>query len=68
MRFEWDSEKDLINQKKHGGLAFQSAAIVFDDPDSIFRKDRAVAGEQRCRHRDGNGCTAAGGPRLPHGA
>ena len=47
MRFEWDSEKNRINQKKHGGLAFDSAALVFDDPDSIFLKDREVEGEQR---------------------
>jgi uncharacterized DUF497 family protein len=26
MRFEWDSEKDRINRKKHGGIAFESAA------------------------------------------
>jgi uncharacterized DUF497 family protein len=32
MRFEWDSEKDRINQRKHGGIAFESAALVFDDP------------------------------------
>ena len=32
---------------EHGGLSFESAALVFDDPHSIFRKDRVVAGEQR---------------------
>jgi uncharacterized DUF497 family protein len=47
MRFEWDSEKNRINQQKHGGIAFGSAARVFDDPHVIFRKDRIVAGEQR---------------------
>jgi uncharacterized DUF497 family protein len=47
MRFEWDSEKNRINQKKHGGIAFESAALVFDDPHVIFRKDRIVTGEQR---------------------
>src|SRR5258708_32359219 len=49
MRFEWDSEKNRINQLKHGGISFQSAALVFDDPHAIFRKDRIVSGEQR-RH------------------
>jgi uncharacterized DUF497 family protein len=39
MRFEWDAEKNRINQRKHGGIAFESAAI--------FRKDRVVTGEQR---------------------
>jgi hypothetical protein len=47
MRFEWDREKNRINQKKHGGIAFESAALVFDDPHVILRKDRIVTGEQR---------------------
>lgn len=47
MRFEWDAEKNRINKQKHGGLGFESAALVFDDPHAIFRKDRVVAGEQR---------------------
>src|ERR1017187_2842090 len=47
MRFEWDSEKDRINQRKRGGIAFESAALVFDDPHVIFCKDRIVDGEQR---------------------
>ena len=32
MRLEWDSEKNRINQAKHSGIAFESAALVFDDP------------------------------------
>ena len=47
MRFEWDNAKNRINQRKHGGLAFESAALVFDDPNVIFYKDRIVSGEQR---------------------
>jgi hypothetical protein len=47
MRFEWHGEKNRINQRKHGGIAFESAALVFDDPLALFRKDRIVAGEQR---------------------
>ena len=47
MRFEWDGEKNRINQQKHSGIAFESAALVFNDSNTIFRKDRAVAGEQR---------------------
>ena len=47
MRFEWDSEKSRTNQLKHGGIAFEAAALVFDDPHAVFRKDRIVAGEQR---------------------
>jgi uncharacterized DUF497 family protein len=44
---EWDREKNRINQQKHGGIAFESAALVFDDPRVILRKDRIVTGEQR---------------------
>lgn len=47
MRFEWDGKKNRINQLNHGGIAFESAALVFDDPHAIFRKDRIVSGEQR---------------------
>ncbi len=47
VRFEWDSAKNRINQRKHDGIAFETAALVFDDPLAIFRKDRTVAGEQR---------------------
>ena len=47
MRFEWDSEKDRINQRKHGGIAFESAALVFDDPHVIFYKDRIVDDDER---------------------
>jgi uncharacterized DUF497 family protein len=47
MRFEWDGEKDRTNQQKHGGLSFESAARIFNDPHTVFRKDRIVTGEQR---------------------
>ena len=47
MRFEWDSEKNRINQKKHNGLDFEVAARVFDDPNIILMHDRVVEGEQR---------------------
>jgi uncharacterized DUF497 family protein len=42
VRFEWDGEKNRINQQKHDGLAFETAALVFDDPHAVFRKDRVV--------------------------
>jgi uncharacterized protein (DUF4415 family) len=45
MRFEWDAEKNRINQQTHDGIAFESAALVFDDPHAVFRKDRVVSGE-----------------------
>jgi uncharacterized DUF497 family protein len=47
MRFEWDDEKNRINQRKHDGLAFETAALVYHAPLAVFRKDRVVDGEQR---------------------
>ena len=47
MRYEWDGDKNRINQLKHRGIAFESAALVFNDPEAVFRRDRIVAGEQR---------------------
>jgi uncharacterized DUF497 family protein len=63
VRFEWDSEKNRINQRNHGGIAFEIAALVFDDPQAMFRKDRIVAGE----HAIATGSVAAGRPRTSHG-
>jgi uncharacterized DUF497 family protein len=47
VRFEWDVEKDRINRKKHAGVGFENAALIFDDPNLLLRKDRAIEGEQR---------------------
>jgi uncharacterized protein len=47
MRFEWDDEKNRLNQRKHDGLSFETAALVFNDPLAVFRKDRIAGGEQR---------------------
>ena len=47
MRFEWDSKKNRINQAKHNGLDFETAARVFDDPNLILMRDRVIEGEQR---------------------
>lgn len=32
MELEWDEEKNLANQKKHGGIDFALASFVFADP------------------------------------
>jgi uncharacterized protein len=34
LTFEWDEEKDLSNQRKHG-VSFDEAKSVFNDPRSI---------------------------------
>jgi hypothetical protein len=47
MRFEWDEGKNRINQAKHKGLDFETAARVFNDPKVVLAKDRIVEGEQR---------------------
>jgi len=38
MRFEWDSAKDLDNQKKHG-IPFEVAQYAFADPDRVIAED-----------------------------
>jgi hypothetical protein len=52
MRFEWDEGKNRINQAKHNGLDFETAARVFNDPKVVLAKDRILEGEQR-RHAMG---------------
>jgi uncharacterized protein len=48
MRYEWDERKNLANQRKHGGIGFGAAALVFDDPHCIFGLDHIDdGGEQR---------------------
>ena len=47
MRFEWDAAKSRINQRKHDGLYFETAARVFNDPSLVLIEDRIVEGEQR---------------------
>jgi hypothetical protein len=47
MRFEWDSKKTRINQTKHNGLDFETAARVFDDPNVVLMHDRVIDGEHR---------------------
>ena len=36
--FEWDQEKDRINQKKHG-VSFEAAQQAFDDPRRVIIRD-----------------------------
>ena len=46
MRFVWDEKKSRANLAKHG-IAFPTAAKVFDDPRALSFPDRVVEGEQR---------------------
>jgi len=49
VRYEWDEEKNRINQRKHSGLSFELAIRVFDDPQCLITADRidSETGEQR---------------------
>jgi uncharacterized DUF497 family protein len=47
VRFEWDSDKNRSNQKKHAGIDFETASRVFADPNLMLRKDRVIGSEQR---------------------
>lgn len=45
--FQWHSEKDIINQRKHG-LSFQDALLVFQDSDRLdFYDELSSADEDR---------------------
>jgi uncharacterized DUF497 family protein len=36
--FEWDPEKDFVNQAKHG-VSFAEAQSAFADPDRVIAED-----------------------------
>ena len=38
LHFEWDSQKDLINQRKHG-ISFTEAVTVFEDVNALVISD-----------------------------
>jgi uncharacterized DUF497 family protein len=46
MRFEWDDAKNLANRRKHG-VGFETALLVFSDPDALSIQDRHDNGEER---------------------
>lgn len=49
VRYEWDERKSRQNQRKHGGISFELAALVFEDEQRLIELDRVdEAGEQRC--------------------
>lgn len=47
VRFEWDEAKNLSNQRKHDGVSFEEARLVFYDPLHVSVQDRVEGGEQR---------------------
>ena len=44
--FEWDSEKDLVNQAKHG-VSFSEAQFAFADPDRVIAEDLSHSQSER---------------------
>lgn len=51
LRFEWDETKSAINLRKHG-IAFETAVLVFDDPQQLLLPDRVVDGSNDGRRSD----------------
>ena len=48
MRYEWDERKNEQNQRKHRGISFELAVLVFEDEGRLIELDRVDdAGEQR---------------------
>ena len=49
MHYEWDESKNIRNQKKHGGISFELAALVFEDEYCLVGPDRldSRTGERR---------------------
>jgi hypothetical protein len=48
VRYEWDEAKNRRNQRKHGGISFEMAALIFEDELRVVRPDRIdELGQQR---------------------
>jgi len=48
VRYEWDERKNAQNRRKHGGISFELAALVFEDPHCLVVPDRVdESGELR---------------------
>ncbi len=46
MLFAWDENKNRINRRKHG-IAFETAARVFQDPGAVSYVEQVVEGQER---------------------
>jgi uncharacterized protein len=55
--FEWDPEKDLLNQAKHG-VSFAEAQLAFADPDRVIAEDLSHSHKEKryyCFGKAGDG-------------
>jgi uncharacterized DUF497 family protein len=39
LRYEWDEKKNRLNQRKHGGISFELAALAFEDAHCLVGLD-----------------------------
>jgi uncharacterized DUF497 family protein len=46
LQFTWDENKNRSNYRKHR-VYFETATLVFDDPNALMLRDRAIDGEER---------------------
>ena len=46
MRIDWDPTKSRSNRRKHG-VSFETASLVFEDPNQLSIQDRYERGEER---------------------
>jgi uncharacterized DUF497 family protein len=56
-RFDWDRDKDRVNQEKHG-VSFGDAQFAFADPGRVIAEDLSHSGREKryyCFGRVGNG-------------
>ena len=60
MRYEWDERKNRQNQRKHGGISFQLAALAFEDEDRLVGLDRVDEGGEQRWHLLGNAILGPG--------
>jgi len=44
-RFDWDGEKDRLNQEKHG-ISFSLAQLAFADPKRVIAEDISRKGKK----------------------
>jgi len=49
MEFEWDNNKDLLNQKKHG-VSFYEAQFAFIDSKRIIALDKKHSNDNELRY------------------
>jgi uncharacterized DUF497 family protein len=45
-RYEWDENKNRSNLAKHG-ISFETAILIFEDPNVVSELERIIDGEER---------------------